>query len=71
VWLKFAKKGAPVSTVTYGEALEEALCFGWVDGQVRRHDEHFYLQRFAPARRAERIATYIELLSEGRTLQNG
>lgn len=50
VWLKFAKKGAPVSTVTYGEAVEEALCFGWIDGQVRRHDEHFYLQRFTPRR---------------------
>jgi uncharacterized protein YdeI (YjbR/CyaY-like superfamily) len=51
VWLKFAKKGSGVGTVTYAEALEEALCFGWIDGQVRRHDERFYLQRFTPRRR--------------------
>jgi uncharacterized protein YdeI (YjbR/CyaY-like superfamily) len=47
-WLKLAKKGAGVTTVTYGEALEEALCYGWIDGQVSRHDESFYLQRFTP-----------------------
>ena len=50
VWLKLAKKGSPTSTVSYAEALQEALCFGWIDGQIRRHDEHFYLQRFTPRR---------------------
>jgi uncharacterized protein YdeI (YjbR/CyaY-like superfamily) len=50
VWLKFAKKGAPTPTVTYPEAIEEALCFGWIDGQVRRYDELYYLQRFTPRR---------------------
>jgi uncharacterized protein YdeI (YjbR/CyaY-like superfamily) len=49
-WLKLAKKGSGVTTVTYGEALEEALCYGWIDGQVSRHDESFYLQRFTPRR---------------------
>jgi uncharacterized protein YdeI (YjbR/CyaY-like superfamily) len=49
-WLKLAKKGSGVTTVTYGEALEEALCYGWIDGQVSRHDETFYLQRFTPRR---------------------
>lgn len=49
-WLKLAKKGSGVTTVTYGEALEEALCHGWIDGQVSRHDESFYLQRFTPRR---------------------
>src|SRR5436305_14872979 len=56
VWLKFAKKGSPVKTVTYGEAVEEALCFGWIDGQARRLDEHFYLQRFTPAPAPQRVA---------------
>jgi uncharacterized protein YdeI (YjbR/CyaY-like superfamily) len=51
VWLKFAKQASPVKTVTYGQAVEEALCFGWIDGQARGHDEHFYLQRFTPRRR--------------------
>ena len=50
-WLKFAKKGAPERTVTYAEAVEEALCFGWIDGQARGLDEIFYLQRFTPRRR--------------------
>ena len=50
MWLKFAKKGSPAVTVSYAEALEEALCYGWIDGQARRHDEHFYLQRFTPRR---------------------
>jgi uncharacterized protein YdeI (YjbR/CyaY-like superfamily) len=49
-WLKFAKKGAPTASVSYAEAIEEAICFGWIDGQVRRFDEHFYLQRFTPRR---------------------
>jgi uncharacterized protein YdeI (YjbR/CyaY-like superfamily) len=50
IWLKFAKKGAPVPSVSYGEAIEEALCYGWIDGQVRGYDGHFYLQRFTPRR---------------------
>jgi uncharacterized protein YdeI (YjbR/CyaY-like superfamily) len=49
-WLKFAKKGSPTRTVSYAEAVEEALCYGWIDGQARRFDEHFYLQRFTPRR---------------------
>ena len=50
VWLKLAKKGSPTPTVSYAEAVEEALCYGWIDGQVRRFDEHFYVQRFTPRR---------------------
>jgi uncharacterized protein YdeI (YjbR/CyaY-like superfamily) len=49
-WLKIAKKGAPVPSVTYGEALELALCFGWIDSQKRGHDEQHFLQRFTPRR---------------------
>jgi uncharacterized protein YdeI (YjbR/CyaY-like superfamily) len=48
VWLKVAKKAAPVTTVTHEEALEDALCFGWIDGQRDRFDEQFFLQRFTP-----------------------
>jgi uncharacterized protein YdeI (YjbR/CyaY-like superfamily) len=51
VWLCLAKKGASEPTsLTYGEALEEALCHGWIDGQVRRGDERTYRQRFTPRR---------------------
>jgi uncharacterized protein YdeI (YjbR/CyaY-like superfamily) len=48
VWLKLAKKNTGVTTVTYAEALEVALCWGWIDGQVGRLDETFYRQRFTP-----------------------
>jgi uncharacterized protein YdeI (YjbR/CyaY-like superfamily) len=48
VWLKLAKKGSVTATVTYAEALEEALRFGWIDGQKAAHDESFWLQRFTP-----------------------
>ena len=51
VWLEFAKKGSGVETVSYAEAVESALCFGWIDGQMKTLDERFYRQRFTPRRR--------------------
>lgn len=45
VWLKFAKQGADVRSVTYAEAVEVALCYGWVDGQAGRVDDAFWRQR--------------------------
>jgi uncharacterized protein YdeI (YjbR/CyaY-like superfamily) len=51
VLLVLAKKGTTAPTsLTYDEALEAALCFGWIDGQTRRRDERTYLQRFTPRR---------------------
>lgn len=50
IWLLLAKKGAPRQTVTQAQALDAALCFGWIDGQLGRHDEHFYRQRFTRRR---------------------
>lgn len=50
VWLKIAKKGAAEPSVTYDEAVELALCFGWIDSQVRRFDDQHYVQRFTPRR---------------------
>jgi uncharacterized protein YdeI (YjbR/CyaY-like superfamily) len=52
VWLVLAKKGgAKVTGLTYAQALEEALCYGWIDGQARRRDELTFIQRFTPRRR--------------------
>ena len=48
VWLRLAKKRAPTATVSYAEALESALCYGWIDGQKQAEDEHYWLQRFTP-----------------------
>jgi uncharacterized protein YdeI (YjbR/CyaY-like superfamily) len=50
VWLKIAKKASGIATVNHAEALEEALCYGWIDGQRAPHDESFFLQRFTPRR---------------------
>lgn len=46
LWLRLAKKGAALRSVTYGEALEVALCYGWIDGQKRGESEQAWLQRF-------------------------
>lgn len=54
VWLRIAKKDAGVATVTYAEALDVALCFGWIDGQRRAHDASWFLQRFTPRRPTSR-----------------
>jgi uncharacterized protein YdeI (YjbR/CyaY-like superfamily) len=50
IWLKIAKKGSGVESVDYAEALELALCFGWIDSQKRGFDDAFFLQRFTPRR---------------------
>ena len=50
VWLKIAKKGSGERSVTYAEALELALCFGWIDSQKRGFDATYFLQRFTPRR---------------------
>jgi len=50
IWLKFAKKASGIESVVYAEAVEIALCHGWIDGQAKRLDESYYLQRFTPRR---------------------
>ncbi|UJP40098.1 YdeI/OmpD-associated family protein [Cellulomonas palmilytica] len=50
VWLVTHKKGGTVTELTYDQAVDEALCFGWIDGQRRSRDEHSSLQRMTPRR---------------------
>jgi uncharacterized protein YdeI (YjbR/CyaY-like superfamily) len=50
IWLKIAKKGSAVASVDYPQALEVALCYGWIDGQKKGLDETHWLQRFTPRR---------------------
>lgn len=50
LWLKIAKKAAGIFTVTYAEALDVALCYGWIDGQKGSFDEQYFLQKFTPRR---------------------
>lgn len=48
VWLKLAKKNSGVASITYEEALDVALCYGWIDGQKGSFDEKYWLQKFTP-----------------------
>jgi uncharacterized protein YdeI (YjbR/CyaY-like superfamily) len=50
LYVKLAKKGAGVPSVTYAELVESVLCFGWIDGKSNRLDDRFYLQRITPRR---------------------
>jgi uncharacterized protein YdeI (YjbR/CyaY-like superfamily) len=48
LWLRIAKAGSPLRSITYAEALDLALCFGWIDGQRRSYDADSFLQKFTP-----------------------
>jgi uncharacterized protein YdeI (YjbR/CyaY-like superfamily) len=50
VWLRFRRKGAGGTTITYAQALEVALCFGWIDGQAKGENDQWWRQRFTPRR---------------------
>lgn len=70
-WLKFAKKGSGEVSVSYQEALEAALCYGWIDGQINKLDDRFWITKFTPRRRrskwSKRNCGIVEqLIAEGR-----
>lgn len=50
LWLQIFKKASKLPTVSYHEAVDESLCYGWIDGQKKKHDENSYLQKFTPRR---------------------
>jgi uncharacterized protein YdeI (YjbR/CyaY-like superfamily) len=71
VWLKIAKKDTGAATVSYAEALESALCYGWIDGQKAAYDAQFWLQKFTPRGRRSKWSRInrdkaTALLEEGR-----
>lgn len=71
IWLKIAKKEARTSSVSYAEALDSALCYGWIDGQKAAFDDKHWLQKFTP-RTAKSIWSKVNcskaeaLIAEGR-----
>jgi uncharacterized protein YdeI (YjbR/CyaY-like superfamily) len=76
VWLLIAKKGASFSTVSYAEAVELGLRYGWIDGQAKRVDDHSYVQRFTPRRAqsmwsARNVRAAEQLIEEGRMTRRG
>jgi uncharacterized protein YdeI (YjbR/CyaY-like superfamily) len=76
VWLKLAKKGSGVPSLTADEAVDVGLCYGWISGQRRSHDEVYYLQKYVPRRARSRwsqvnVARVEELLTAGRMRPSG
>ena len=72
VWIRFAKKASGIPTVTYDEALQVALCHGWIDGLRKSLDERFFLQRFTPRRPrsgwSKRNVGFVEQLIKARRM---
>lgn len=76
VWLKIAKKGSGSVSVSKEEAVETALCFGWIDGQLKPFDEDYWLVRFTPRRRMSKWSENnrtkaLALIEQGRMLAAG
>jgi uncharacterized protein YdeI (YjbR/CyaY-like superfamily) len=71
VWLKLAKKETGIPSINYAEALDSALCYGWIDGQKASFDDTYWLQKFTP-RRSKSIWSKVNcnkamaLIAEGR-----
>lgn len=51
IWMQFYKKDSGVKTIVYAEALDVALCYGWIDSQANKYDELSYIQKFTPRRK--------------------
>ncbi len=71
IWLKIAKKDSGVDSVSYAEALDSALCYGWIDGQKASYDERYWLQKFTSRGRKSKWSRVnrdraTELLQQGR-----
>ncbi len=71
IWLRLFKKDSGVVALTYAEALDEALCYGWIDGQVKKHDEASWIQKFTPRTRRSlwsrrNVERADKLVAEGR-----
>lgn len=76
IWLRMYKKHSGVPSINYAEALDEALCYGWIDGQVQKMDEQSWLQRFTPRRPRSKWSmkntkNAERLIAEGRMAEPG
>jgi uncharacterized protein YdeI (YjbR/CyaY-like superfamily) len=76
VWLVYAKRHTGKPRVSYDEAVEEALCFGWIDGIGKRLDEDYYIQRFSPRKDLKNwsevnLARFQRMVAEGRMTDAG
>ena len=73
VWLQFFKKGSGIASVSYAEALAVALCYGWIDGQLKKHDGDSWLRKFTPRRSksiwSKRNCELVEQLTRSRKMR--
>jgi uncharacterized protein YdeI (YjbR/CyaY-like superfamily) len=69
-WLRLAKKASGLTSISYDEALEVALCYGWIDGQSKSYDEQSWLQKFTP-RRSKSVWSKINREKALRLIANG
>lgn len=70
IWLRMYKKATGIKSINYAEALDEALCYGWIDGQKNKYDEESFVQRFTP-RRAKSIWSKINVGHVARLTEAG
>ena len=76
VWLKIAKKGSGQVSVSYQQAVDSGICYGWIDGQKQKFDEQFYLQRFTPRKPKSNWSKInknkaLEFIAEGKMKDSG
>jgi uncharacterized protein YdeI (YjbR/CyaY-like superfamily) len=70
MWLRFYKKGRGLATISYKQAVDVALCWGWIDGLANKYDEQSYMQRFTP-RRSRSIWSQINKTNIDRLTKEG
>jgi uncharacterized protein YdeI (YjbR/CyaY-like superfamily) len=75
-WLVFYKKPSGKTRIPYNDAVEEALCFGWIDGKLKKINEDYYIQRFTPRRRDSiwseiNVSRARKMISEGLMMKSG
>jgi uncharacterized protein YdeI (YjbR/CyaY-like superfamily) len=76
LWLRFAKKGSTLASISKAEAIDSALCHGWIDGQLDKYDDKSWIVRFTPRKRASKWSAVnrgraLELIDAGRMKATG
>ena len=76
IWIKLAKKAAPRATLTKAEAIDAALCHGWIDGKLEKYDDVYWLIRFTPRRSGSKWSLVnrkraVDLIEQGRMCPAG
>lgn len=76
IWLIFYRKASGERSISYDDAVEEAICYGWIDSQIKSMDEQRFVRRFSPRREGSEWSEYnreraLRMLREGRMTEAG